>query len=256
MRGIAGCWVLLVAAWSAGCSDDDQGSPGGCTPGVIQACQCADGADGSRTCDGHGQGYGACDCRPVADVTPDAAVPDASAPIDTASPDVAEVAAPEPGLEAVEVSHPEPSPDTAVAEPGPDTAVAEPEPGVEVVEVHEVDVPDCTPVPVSPCPVVFTVPATSPLRQEYVWVTGTFATWATTVEAGALPLALDEGGLTWSTVATLEAGSFEYKYLVKWPDGEQQWCVLGPASAFDCSLSAANLAGTAACGSTNPCQPR
>ena len=116
--------------------------------------------------------------------------------------------------------------------------------------------PDCTPVPASPCQVAFAVPVTSPLRQDYVWITGTFCDWATTVEGGAAPLALDLDLGQWTGLLTLPAGPFEYKYLVKWADGEQQWCVLAAAQAFDCSPAAANLAGQSACGTVDPCVER
>jgi len=252
--------VLGLAAWVAACGGGEERRPSGCTPGAIQACQCADGADGSRTCDDAGLGFGACDCRPVDVSGPDAFVtdlasPDAVVPADVsadpgpADPGSAE-ASPDPGpTDAPADVDPEPSPDVPV------DGVAAPDP-IGPTDTHEEPEapPDaCMPTPVSPCQVPFAVPVTSPLRQDYVWVTGTFSAWATTVEAGAVPLALDAGAGTWSVTLTLSAGPYEYKYLVKWPDGEQQWCVLSQAGAFDCGPTAANQSGAAECGVASPC---
>jgi|GEM_PF-2652350 len=112
---------------------------------------------------------------------------------------------------------------------------------------------DCTPVPVTPCQVLFSAPVTSPVSQEYVWVTGSFTGWAESLEAGAVALAHDTVAGDWRGLVSVPAGPFEFKYLVKWVDGAQQWCVVSEAGAFECAAAAANQAGTSTCGVTNPC---
>lgn len=110
---------------------------------------------------------------------------------------------------------------------------------------------DCTPQPVSPCTVTFQVPVTLEVPQDYVWVTGSFTGWAESQEAGALALQLTAGE-AWRAEVAVPAGPYEYKYLVKWPDTLQQWCVVDALGQFECTGSP-NLTGVAACGTTNPC---
>ncbi len=69
------------------------------------------------------------------------------------------------------------------------------------------------------CAVTFTTPATSPLAQSYVWLSGDLLTpaWPKSAQDGAVPLTLAEG--SWSATVDLPHGRVvAYKFLAGWPD--------------------------------------
>ena len=132
--------------------------------------------------------------------------------------------------------------------PPPDTT---PDTTPDVVPDTTDTTPDvCVPADLTECEVTFNVPVTSPVAQEYVWLTGSFTGWATTLEGGAIALG-QEGGEWMVDVLLEDAQTLEYKYLIKWPDGGQQWCVLNFDRSFDCAPSAPNLQQAVECGQTD-----
>ncbi len=85
------------------------------------------------------------------------------------------------------------------------------------------------------CVVEFVVEVTSPLPQQYVWLTGTFTGWGTSLDQGAIALTRQDE--IWTTEVSFDASAdIEYKYLMKWPDTDQQWCT----ADFDCSSGSGN----------------
>jgi glycosidase len=107
----------------------------------------------------------------------------------------------------------------------------------------------CVPVELTDCDVPFFVPVTQPMMQEYVRVTGSFCGWATGAADGAVELTQD--GSQWTGVVHLQdATQVEYKYLIKWPDGQEQWCTVYNG-AFECAAGSPNSLLTPECGSTD-----
>lgn len=82
---------------------------------------------------------------------------------------------------------------------------------------------DDTAVDVGPstCSCAFTYPATSPLAQSYVRLTGDFVStpWTTEVAAGAVELVFSAADNAWATSVQLSDGqTIAYKYVMGWPD--------------------------------------
>jgi hypothetical protein len=94
------------------------------------------------------------------------------------------------------------------------------------------------------CDSQITAPATSPIAQEYLILTGTFCDWADSVEDGAIPMVLD-GGVWEGTILARQGDYHEYKFLTKWPDTEEKWCSMDGGD-WDC-ISAPNLSVSVAC---------
>ena len=71
------------------------------------------------------------------------------------------------------------------------------------------------------CDCVFTMPATPPISQSYLWLTGDFLDppWPGDKEGGAIPMVLDPITDVWTTSTTLTDGQVvAYKFLAGWPD--------------------------------------
>jgi hypothetical protein len=123
------------------------------------------------------------------------------------------------------------------------------DPGYLCNEIFKCEL-DCSPQPIPECDKTFIVPDWG---QEYTWLTGSFSGWVVSPLDGALELEFDEIEETWSLETTLDAGPIEYKYLVAWPDTEQQWCVVTELGNFDCA-DVPNMSDEVSCGTYEPCE--
>ena len=107
--------------------------------------------------------------------------------------------------------------------------------------------------PATSCVCTFSLVATSPLNQSFVWLTGDFMNppWPGGLEAGAVPLEFNAAVGAWAGDVELQNGAtVEYKYLVGWADNP------GPhwrTQDGDISADAPNSVLTAVCGQA-PCQ--
>jgi glycosidase len=107
----------------------------------------------------------------------------------------------------------------------------------------------CEPVDIPECEVEITAPMTSPTPQDYVLVTGTMNSWAQSEADGAIPMAVE--GANWITSIPLTtAQTYEYKFLIKWPDTEQKWCTF-MAGDWECTPGSGNMTVTVDCGQTD-----
>lgn len=120
----------------------------------------------------------------------------------------------------------------------------------DVDEIADVPEEICVPEELTDCDVEFTAPLTSPTAQTAVLVTGSFTGWAADEATGALPLTNDGG--QWTTSVHLDDGEMlEYKFLMKWPDGDAlQWCVVQGDNTLECANDASNMVQWVECGST------
>ena len=111
----------------------------------------------------------------------------------------------------------------------------------------------CEPVEISDCDIEFSYPATSPVAQSYVWITGSFCGWATTLEGGAIEMTLNAITNTWEGVVHADTGVvIEYKYLLGWPDNPgPEWWNQDGNNAPD----APNSIKTVDCGMSEDCLP-
>jgi hypothetical protein len=102
------------------------------------------------------------------------------------------------------------------------------------------------------CDCVFTMPATTPTPQSYLWLTGDFLDppWPGDKEGGAIPMAMDPNTDLWTTSSTLTDGQVvAYKFLAGWPDNS------GPVwrtQEGDSTVGAADSILVVSCGQT-PC---
>ena len=75
--------------------------------------------------------------------------------------------------------------------------------------------------PPSACVCQFSMAATSPTPQSFLWLTGDFLDppWPDHKDDGALPLTLDSNTDVWTVGVLLEDGQVvAYKFLAGWPD--------------------------------------
>jgi hypothetical protein len=106
----------------------------------------------------------------------------------------------------------------------------------------------CVPQEIPECDVEFTAPVTSQ-PQEYVLITGHMTGWVASEATGAIPMVL--GGGNWIANVLLEDNqTYEYKYILKFPDSDPQWCTL-EAGAWECAMGSDNLTVTVDCGQTD-----
>ena len=102
------------------------------------------------------------------------------------------------------------------------------------------------------CQCLFDLPATSPLPQTYVWLTGDFLTppWPAEIDQGAVEMALNPDSGLWEALVPLANGQVvSYKYLAGWADEP------GPVwgnDEGDYSASAENSVLPVVCGAA-PC---
>ena len=94
---------------------------------------------------------------------------------------------------------------------------------------------------VGSCAFGFAVPLTSPVPQDYVRVLGSWNGWTEAIE-----LAYD-GEMWRASRAVTDGEGFEYKFLMAWGGGVQQWCRWAPDFGFECS-EPANHVVAADCG--------
>jgi len=91
----------------------------------------------------------------------------------------------------------------------------------------------CLDTPSPTCTHTFTAPGSS-VQPDHVWLTGNWLGWPSTPAAGAIPLTLGADG-RWSADVPLPTGTaVQYKYLVKWFDVFEQWCVVA-GGAWSCN---------------------
>ena len=101
----------------------------------------------------------------------------------------------------------------------------------------------------------FFYPATDPLLQDYVWLTGDLVdpAWGTNPVDGAIALIYDESLISWTVDVSLEDGQLvEYKYLMCWSDNDPAICPQWVTQDGDFDGAAANSTLLVECG-TAPC---
>lgn len=105
------------------------------------------------------------------------------------------------------------------------------------------------------CDESFHVPLTTPSHQDHVWLTGSWLGWPEDPGAGAI--ALTKGADGWDAdvhfdgAALGEDGMIAYKYLMKWPDGDTQWCVLLDDGTPHCASADENMQRHVPCGAAS-----
>jgi len=110
--------------------------------------------------------------------------------------------------------------------------------GPEIVDLlpEEIPEPPCEIIPIPSCPIHFSIETTYPVAQAYVWLTGSFNGWATSLEDGAVPLTLNDSGTLWQADVVLDNDLLQdYKFLMGWTDNPdpswvtQDWDFAGGA---------------------------
>ena len=96
------------------------------------------------------------------------------------------------------------------------------------------------------CYNLFSVPRDP--NHAHVRVTGSFTGWGDSLATGALDMFVNADGSRWERWVTLShAATIEFKFLVKWAEEDQQWCVLTDGEVWDCAEGAANMTATIDC---------